>query len=130
MTFPEMKIDNAPFPVRTIDLNNAKVLIRPEQDKGAMGKNVIIGETRPKNVDDKILDREVVLDRTPDGKESVKVTIKAHVPRGMQILHKTRVGLLSRHDRSDWLLTPVRIVSLSADVGHSNRSARKWVLRR
>ena len=65
LIFPEMKIDKTPFPVHTnthtIDLNNADVLIRPEQAEGAKGKNVVIGETRPKNVDDKILPREVVL---------------------------------------------------------------------
>jgi len=32
------------FPLHTIDLNNAKVLIRPEQAEEAKGKNVIIGE--------------------------------------------------------------------------------------
>ena len=33
LAFPEMKIDKAPFSVHTIDLNNAKVLIRPDQAK-------------------------------------------------------------------------------------------------
>ena len=60
-----MKIDKMPIPMHTnthtIDLNNAKVLLRPEQAEGAKGKNVVIGETRPKSVDDKILAREVVL---------------------------------------------------------------------
>ena len=37
LTFPEMKIDKALFPVHTIDLSNAKVLIRPNQDEGAKG---------------------------------------------------------------------------------------------
>jgi len=31
LTFLEIKIDMAPFPVRTIDLNNTKVLIRLKQ---------------------------------------------------------------------------------------------------
>ena len=55
-----MKIDKAPFPVHTIDLNNAKVLIRPDQDEGAKGKNVIIGDASPLTVDNKILAREVI----------------------------------------------------------------------
>ena len=79
-----MKIDKTPFHVHTnthtIDLNNAKVLIRLEQAEGAKGKNMVIGETRPKNIDDKILAREVVLKNAPDGKELVKITVKAHVP--------------------------------------------------
>ena len=52
-----MKIDKAPFPVHTIDLSNAKVLIRPDQAEGAKGKNVIIGDDRPLTVDNKILAR-------------------------------------------------------------------------
>ena len=42
LIFLEMKVDKTPFPVHTnthtIDLSNAKVLIRPEQAKGAQGK--------------------------------------------------------------------------------------------
>ena len=51
----EMQVDKASFPLHAIDLNNAKVLIRPEQAEGAKGKNVIIGAERPKNVNNKIL---------------------------------------------------------------------------
>ena len=46
----EVKDDKAPCPVHTIDLDKAKVLIRPEQAEGAIGKNVIIGEPMSKNV--------------------------------------------------------------------------------
>ena len=38
LTLPELQINEAPFSVHTIDLNNAKVLIRPEQAEGAKGK--------------------------------------------------------------------------------------------
>ena len=55
----EVKDDKASFPVHTIDLDNVKVLIRPEQAEGAKGKNIIIGEPRPKNINDKIQVREV-----------------------------------------------------------------------
>ena len=78
----ENQVDKAPFPVHTIDLNNAKVLIRLEQAEGAKGKNVIIGEERQKNVNDKILAREAVLEKTPDGKESLRITLKASRPGG------------------------------------------------
>ena len=77
-----MQVDKASFPLHTIDLNNVKVLIRSEQDAGAKGKNVIIGEGRPKNVNDKILAREVVLEKTPDSKESLKITLQASRPGG------------------------------------------------
>ena len=80
----EMQVDKVSTPVHTIDLDNAKVLIRPEQSEGAKGKNVIIGEPRPKNVNDKILTREVTLEKTPDGKESLKITVKASRPGGQE----------------------------------------------
>ena len=76
----EMQVDKASSPVHSIDLDNAKVLIRLEQAEGAKGKNVIIGEERPKNVNDKILAREAVLEKTPDGKESLRITLKASRP--------------------------------------------------
>ena len=43
-----------------LELNNPKILIRPDQAEGAKGKNVVIGDPRPMNIDDKILGREVV----------------------------------------------------------------------
>ena len=70
------------FPVHAIDLNNAKVLIRPEQAEGAKGNNVIIGKERLKNVSDKILAREVVLEKTPEGKELLKIIVKAFELKG------------------------------------------------
>jgi len=43
---------------------------------------VVIGETRPKNVDDKILAREVVMEKDPNGKELIKINVKTKVPGG------------------------------------------------
>ena len=77
-----MKIDKGLFPVHTIDLNNSKVLIRPEQAEGAKGKNVIIGEKRPITVNDKILAREMVQEKTPDGGRTFKIIVKARIPEG------------------------------------------------
>ena len=71
-----MKIDKAQFPVHTIDLNNAKVLIRPDQAEGAKGKNMIIGDDRPLTVDNKILAREVIQEKTPDGKKNLRIILK------------------------------------------------------
>ena len=104
-----MKIDKAPFPVHTIDLNNAKVLIRPDQAEGAKGRNVIIGDERPLTVDNKILAREVIQEKTPDGKKSLRIILK---PRtlgggGKRVLLQA-TGLLLSRDRS-------------------SRSVRKWV---
>ena len=126
-----MKVDKTPFPVHTnthnIDLSNAKVLLRTEQAEGVEGKNVVIGETRPQNVDDKILAKEMVLEKAPDGKELIKITVKAHVPGGKRVL-LLPVGLLSRTDWSDRFHRPVRPVSPRADRRLSSPSARKWAL--
>jgi len=91
------------------------VLIRLEQADGAKGKNVVVGEERPKNVNDKILAREVVLEKTLDGKKLLKIIVKASMPGGKRVL-KLQVGLLSRPDWSD------------RPPNRSDRSARKWVL--
>ena len=52
---------------------------------------MIIGESRPKNVDDTIMAREVTLEKSPDGKESLKITIKASRPGGVR-------KFLARHE--------------------------------
>ena len=71
-----MKIDKAPFPVHTIDLNNANVLIRHDQAEGAKGKNVIIGDDRPLTIDNKILAKEVIQENAPDGKKNLRIILK------------------------------------------------------
>ena len=45
---------------------------------------MIIGESRQKNVDDTIMAREVTLEKSPDGKESLKITVKASRPGGQE----------------------------------------------
>jgi hypothetical protein len=72
-----MWVDKNPFPVNTIDLQNSKVLIRPEQAEAAKGKNVVISKKCTITVDEKILSQEVVVEKTADGKESLKITIMA-----------------------------------------------------
>ena len=85
----ETLVDKASFPVHIIDLSNAKVLIRPEQAEGTKGKNVIIGEERAKHVNDKILARVVMLEKTSDGKESLRTTLKATRLGGKQVSRRT-----------------------------------------
>ena len=71
---------------------------------------MVIGEIRPKNVDDKILAREVVQEKAPDGKELIKITIKAHVPRGQES-SSTAASRPAVQDR------PVRLVSPTDQTG-------------
>jgi hypothetical protein len=67
--------DTEPFPMNVIDFEGKKVLIRPGAiDKGE-GKEVIIGNTRKADENNKISCRKVVAEKTPDGGETLKVTI-------------------------------------------------------
>ena len=95
-----MQIDKAPFP---LELNNPKVLIRPEQAEGAKGKNVVIGDPRPMDTSDKILAREVIKEKTDDGKDSLKIIVRNPRLGGKKALHQ-KIGLLIKHDRSDRFL--------------------------
>nr|AAT93985.1 putative polyprotein [Oryza sativa Japonica Group] len=46
----KMKLDHDPFPVNTINFNDKKVLIRPEQAESTKGKEVVIGEPRSRMI--------------------------------------------------------------------------------
>jgi hypothetical protein len=72
-----MPVDNDLFPINTIDLQGAKVLVQPDQAELTKGKNVIIDEERPKSYKDKIWSREVVLEKAANGKNVLKIIVKA-----------------------------------------------------
>ena len=62
---------------------------------------MIIGEERLKNVNDKILAWEVVLEKTLDGKESLKITLRASRLGGKLVPRRIQVGLSLRCDWSN-----------------------------
>jgi hypothetical protein len=107
-----MQVDKAPFPIHTVDLQHAKVLVRPSQAETTKGKAVIIGDERPQNLKGTNLTKEVVLEKAPDGRESVKVTLK---PFG-------HVGQTSSEQAADVLVqekSEVRVsVTRSSGFGH------------
>ena len=72
---------------------------------------MVFGETRPKNVNDKILAREVVLEKTPDGKESLKIILRASRPGGQASSSQNS----SRHVTQ---VRPVRPASSTGRTGH------------
>jgi hypothetical protein len=78
----QMQVDNNPFLVNANDLQGAKVLVRPEQAESTIGKNVIIDEERHKDLDGKSWSRRVALTRAADGKETLKITLKAYELKG------------------------------------------------
>ena len=71
---------------------------------------MVIGESWPKNVNDKILAREVVLEKAPDDKELIKITVKAQVP-GEQESFSAAASRPAVQDR------PVRPVSPTGQTG-------------
>jgi len=90
------------------------VLNRPEQAEGAKGKNVVIGDPRPMDTSDKILAREVIKEKTDDGKDTLKIIVRN--PRlGGQ-------GSSPPENRSADQARPVRPVSLTGQTGPTGQT--------
>jgi hypothetical protein len=79
----EMQVDKEPFPINTMELQQPKVLVRPHQAEATKGKNVMVGEAKP-DLRGKELTREVAYEKTPDGRETFKITVKASGHRGQR----------------------------------------------
>ena len=62
--------------MNTMDLEGRKMLIRPNIAEFANRDNVVIGEYMNNKEGNKVLGKQVVLDKQPDGKEVIKITIK------------------------------------------------------
>jgi hypothetical protein len=72
----EKQVEKHPFPINTMELQQPKVLVRPHQVEATKGKNVVVGEENP-DLRGKELTREVAYVKTPDGRETFKITVKA-----------------------------------------------------
>jgi hypothetical protein len=59
-----------------MELQQPKVLVWPHQAEDTKGKNVMVGEAKP-DLRGKELTREVAYEKTPDGRETFKITVKA-----------------------------------------------------
>ena len=77
-----MQVDKQPFPISTMDLEGKKMLRRPSIAESANKDNVVIGEPMNRKEGDKVLGRKIVLEKQPDGKEVLKITIKKSCTRG------------------------------------------------
>lgn len=101
-----------------MDLDDKKVLIWPDVANKFKGKGVLIGDPPVPNLNMMILSREVVVEKTPDGGETMKVTIKS-----------SNIGGQTQTDSRD--KPPVlRIVDGSASTGGwSCGDQRQWRLR-
>jgi hypothetical protein len=72
-----MQVDTEPFPMNMIDFEGKKVLVRPNTADKGKGKETIIGNAKKVDGDCKVSCRKVVAEKTPDGGETLKVTITA-----------------------------------------------------
>ncbi|XP_020405514.1 receptor-like serine/threonine-protein kinase ALE2 isoform X5 [Zea mays] len=72
-----MQVDTEPFPMNVIDFEGKKVLVRPNTADKSKGKEAIIGNSKKADEDHKVSCRKVVAEKTPDGGETLKVTITA-----------------------------------------------------
>jgi hypothetical protein len=70
-----MQVDTEPFPVNVIDFEGKKTLIRPDMANKGKGKELIIGDAQEADENNKISCRKVVAEKTPNGGETLKVTI-------------------------------------------------------
>jgi hypothetical protein len=68
--------DKHPFPINTMELQQPKVLVWPHQVEATKGKNAVVGEAKP-DLRGKELTREVAYEKTPDGRETLKIIVKA-----------------------------------------------------
>ena len=90
-----MQVDKQPFPMNTMGLEGKKLLIQPEVAESANKANVIVGEPRKDKEDNRVLGRQVVLDKQPDGKEVIKITIKNPTLGGQsQVQENTHVKIV------------------------------------
>jgi hypothetical protein len=71
-----MQIDRCSFPVNKLDLENPVVLIRREQANTMRGKNVVINDPRLEKDFKSTPSRKVVVEKLPDGEETVTITIR------------------------------------------------------
>jgi hypothetical protein len=70
-----MQVDTEPFAMNVIDFEGKKVLILPSIVDEEKGKEVLIGDARKADENNKISCRKIVAKKTPDGGETLKVTI-------------------------------------------------------
>jgi hypothetical protein len=84
-----MQVDREPFPMNMIDFERKRVLIWPSTTDKGKYKEIIIDNAREVDGNHKISCRKVVAEKTPDGGETLKVTITTsgagggkRIPRG------------------------------------------------
>jgi hypothetical protein len=92
-----MQIDRSPLPVNKLNLENPAILIRPEQANTTKGKNVVIGDPRLENDAGSTPSRKVVMEKLPNGEETITITIT--IRSTMTVRHERKAeGSTLAHD--------------------------------
>ena len=86
---------------------------------------MIIGDDRPLTVDNKILAREVIQEKTPDGKKNLRIILKPRMLGGQE--GSSSGDRSAAQPRSVRPVSPTGQIALVVSPGHSSRSVRKWV---
>jgi hypothetical protein len=82
LKFQEMQVDTEPFLMNMINFEGKKVLTRPNTADEGKGKEIVIDNAREAGGNHKISCRKVVAEKTPNGGETLKVTITASGTEG------------------------------------------------
>jgi hypothetical protein len=69
-----MQVDQNPFPMHMLELNNPKVLIRPSQAESTKAKNLFIGDERHEK---KLTQKTPQATKTLGGQDKKKTNIKS-----------------------------------------------------
>jgi hypothetical protein len=130
LKFQEMQVDTKPFPMNMIDFEGKRVLFRPNTADKGKDKEIIIGNAREADGNHKISCRKVVAEETPDGGETLKVTITTSGARGQaqtkwqeqEPVLRISDGLTHRRRRSG--TTPDGPENSSGRLGHTQDPQR------
>jgi hypothetical protein len=97
LSLKEMNVDQSTFPVNKLDLVNLTILIRSEQADTTKGKNMVIGDPRPENDTGLTPSCKVVMEKLPNGKETITITIRGSTMGSHE--RKTKGSTSARNDR-------------------------------
>jgi hypothetical protein len=111
-----MQVDTEPFPVNVIDFEGKRVLIRPSTADKGKGKEIIIGDAREADGNNKISCKKVVAKKNPGGGETLKVTITTSDTGGK---HRPRDGRRNPYCASQTVRRP-----------GADGPGRRWTVRR
>jgi hypothetical protein len=77
LKFREMQVDTEPFPMNMTSFDDKKVLVRPNAANKGKGKVIIIDDPRETDENTRISCKKVVVEKTPEGGQTLKITITA-----------------------------------------------------